>query len=186
MTTRPELILCLNAMLETVWNSEDELLEFLQEKAPDLADAALLRRAIDYAVTVGVLTRTGSLIVRRRLVTEKTARDFEEVTADMPTTPGVDVGQLSYLARVVPQLDSRVRSLEGRVDDLGAACHGGGHWLQLHAGQMPRPLYGVLKARAIMVLGKDATEQAIATQMTLVAAQILQVALRPEQNLNKV
>ena len=180
MTTRPELMLKFNTLGETDWKSEDELVEFLQEKASDITDLALLRRAIDYAITGQVLSRTGTLIVRRRMVSESMARGFGSATEDLTTDLSVDTGQLAHLTRLVPIMDMRLRSVEAKVDELEALRSTGVHWLQLHPGQMPRPLYDSLKGRAIIVLGKDASEHAVAAQMTLVAAQIIQLALRPQ------
>ena len=179
MTSRPELILALNGLAETDWCSEDELMEFLQDKT-GIQDPSLLRRTMEYALTAWVLTQTGTLIVRRRSVTESLARGFEASTSGQPEITGVDSSQLAQLSRVVTQHEAKLRALETRLDEQIAVRELGAiHWLQLHPAQMPRPLYDNLRSRAIVVVGKDATDQVVAAQMTLAAAQIIQLVLRP-------
>jgi hypothetical protein len=179
MTTRPELLLALNTLPETEWSSEEELLEFLAERAPDLADPVLLRRALDYALTSGVLVRTGILIVRRRMVTEATARGFEGATGEF-STPG-DPGneRLVLLGQSIARLDKRTGDLESKVTELQAARETGGScWLQLIPSRMPRPVHEALRLQAIRILGMNVTDQAITSQMQLIAAQLLQQALQ--------
>lgn len=178
-TSRPELILALNRLPNGNFQSEDDVIAFLQKSCPDVVDQVLLHRAVDFAIDRGVLGRAGKFLLWRHSVTEAMARDFEsEMSKSEGTDP--DVGTLAALIRALPGFERRLEILERQAATLqaGQGATGAIHWLQLHMARIPRPVHDALRARAMAVVGAHATEETITTQMVLVAAQILQQALQ--------
>ena len=180
-TSRPELILMLNQVGETDVRTEEELLRFLQERAPDL-DEGLLHRVISFAIDRGILHRAGKHVIRRHSVTESIARAFESDSSKREMNGDIDPSHLAFLIRALPEYEQRLKTVEHQVAALRALqdpATGTIHWLQLHPARIPRPIYEVLRQRALNVVGAHASETTVATQIVLIAAQILQQALLP-------
>lgn len=179
-TSRPELILALNRLPNGSFQSEDDVIAFLQKSCPDVTDQVLLHRAVDFAIDRGVLARAGKFLLWRHSVTESMARDFEAEMSKAESSADPDVGTLAALIRALPGFERRLEVLERQVATLqaGQSASGAIHWLQLRMARIPRPVYDALRARALAVVGAQATEETITTQMVLVAAQILQQALQ--------
>ena len=181
-TSRPQLIMLLNGLSITAFYSRSELVEFLRTQAP-MADLDTIEQAIRFAEECDVISTMGggSQFVRRKVVSEIIARDFEAWASRGVTE--VDPRYLAELVRKLPEMDHRIKQLETQVDNLKAAADavvGAVHWLQLVPQRVPRPVFDALIARAKAVLGPSASESAIYTQMVLEAARLIQDALHQE------
>jgi len=175
-SSRPEMLLSLNLLKPSMFYTREQVELHLRTRAPEI-DPCMIHDVLTYALDRDILTLAGPMYLRHRVVSMDEAEEFERQSRGRDDGT-LDPSRLAGFIRDLPKLEHRVRTLESQVGLLMAEDEGT-RWLVINMDQIPRPVYAALRAQAISVLGGAATDDEIHEQMTAVASQLLQEAVRP-------